>query len=831
MLADDVQQTTLFNLLLNDEVDAFLLRYQVPHSTWALFQPFTTGLWGAVIGLILMTATLMHIIGKIENYYQSNDINSAEQSEATLSDAVSAFFYSLYHSVAMLLDGEATYTANLAAIFNRPKIIIEGPQTFNELKQATVCVTTKDLFLDEFVKEQIWQPLPGGAEPLGFMGEMGFGEGGDEISQDKGERIRRQDLGQGGEAESSNEAGVETGEDGSTEAGEDGEMGSSNEAGAETGEDGSTEAGEDGEMGSSNEDGAETGEDGSTEAGENGETGSSNEAGAETGEDGSTEASKDGEAGSSNEAGAETGEDGSTEAGENGEMGSSNEAGAETGEVGSTEAGEDGEAGSSNEAGEDGSTEAGEDGEMGSSNEDGAETGEDGSTEAGENGETGSSNEAGAETGEDGSTEASENGETGSSNEAGAETGEDGSTEASENGETGSSNEAGAETGEDGSTEASEDGEAGSSNEAGAETGEDGSTEAGEDGEAGSSNEAGADTGEDGSTEAGEDGEMGSSNEAGAETGEDGSTEAGENGETGSSNEAEEDGSTEVGEDGEMGSSNEAGAETGEDGSTEAGENGEMGSSNEAGVETGEDSSIELNAQERMQWCHDAVESGLADAWYDTKHSLLAYKGRDCARSENLAVSVSLNMIPTRFGILMRVEDGHVGADITSAMQYIEAMPSFAETQDQFFKTGGGGCLTAADSTSGIAMISTESMFGMFIIYLVFAGSSLLSALWLAFTKSSYYCNREKSSRRKSLANAAFQSNATDGEMLRYLVHAFHHTQTPETRELIRQLSSDRVDDIVSETVGSKRSSINTSAAAAAAMEFDDVQSEFSSLV
>lgn len=69
-------------------------RYQVPHSTWALFQPFTTGLWGAVIGLILMTATLMHIIGKIENYYQSNDINSAEQSEATLSDAVSAFFYS-----------------------------------------------------------------------------------------------------------------------------------------------------------------------------------------------------------------------------------------------------------------------------------------------------------------------------------------------------------------------------------------------------------------------------------------------------------------------------------------------------------------------------------------------------------------------------------------------------------------------------------------------------------------------------------------------------------------------------------------------------------------
>lgn len=83
-------------------------RYQVPHSTWALFQPFTTGLWGAVIGLILMTATLMHIIGKIENYYQSNDINSAEQSEATLSDAVSAFFYSLYHSVAMLLDGEGT---------------------------------------------------------------------------------------------------------------------------------------------------------------------------------------------------------------------------------------------------------------------------------------------------------------------------------------------------------------------------------------------------------------------------------------------------------------------------------------------------------------------------------------------------------------------------------------------------------------------------------------------------------------------------------------------------------------------------------------------------
>ena len=214
---------------------------------------------------------------------------------------------------------------------------------------------------------------------------------------------------------------------------------------------------------------------------------------------------------------------------------------------------------------------------------------------------------------------------------------------------------------------------------------------------------------------------------------------------------------------------------------TESGETGSSMRSGEQG-ESGTSAAPELDAQERMKWCHNAVGTGLADAWYDTEHSLMSYMGEDCAAASNLALSVSLKMIPTRFGIVLRVENSAIAADITSAMQHIESMPSFAATQDAFFKTSTGSCSdTSADLDSGISMIPVQSMWGLFVLYAVFGGSSFAAALCLAFTK-------KRRGRMDDMADAAFQHNATDGEMLRYLVHALDEMQTPERKATINEV-------------------------------------------
>jgi hypothetical protein len=140
------------------------------------------------------------------------------------------FLQTFYHATAMLLGGEeyewvtwpgrvlriaflfvvlilvSTYTANLAAFFSRPTVVIEGPQTYAELRDAIVCVPVENRFLDDFVKKQIWMPLPEGQTMFGFMGEMGDGEIGETgASDDQG--------GEGGEAVDINMREKESSED------------------------------------------------------------------------------------------------------------------------------------------------------------------------------------------------------------------------------------------------------------------------------------------------------------------------------------------------------------------------------------------------------------------------------------------------------------------------------------------------------------------------------------------------------------------------------------------------------------------------------------------
>ena len=221
----------------------------------------------------------------------------------------------------------------------------------------------------------------------------------------------------------------------------------------------------------------------------------------------------------------------------------------------------------------------------------------------------------------------------------------------------------------------------------------------------------------------------------------------------------------------------------------EAGEAGEGGERGEGGGGDGGEARAPptLNAKERMQWCHAAVANGTVDAWYDTKHSLHSYMLDDCAASSNLALSSTLSFIPIRFGIVFRSEDGHVANDVTSAMQHIESIRTFAATEDQYFKTG--EVCSDTDENADTDVISIASMWGLFLVHFTFCAVALLSALLQVLYHRHRSATRDESnaddgSTAHELRSAALQHNATDGQMLRYLIKAIDDLPKKEDTRL-----------------------------------------------
>lgn len=161
-------------------------------------------------------------------------------------------------------------------------------------------------------------------------------------------------------------------------------------------------------------------------------------------------------------------------------------------------------------------------------------------------------------------------------------------------------------------------------------------------------------------------------------------------GEMGFSDTSSEDGGNdEEGENGEAGENGEKG-EDGENVEVLGGDSGEvLGGDGNVGLGAEAAAQVrELNAVERMKWCHTALENGEVDAWFDLQHSLHSYMLNDCDTTSILAMSSSLSFIPTRFGIVFRLENSTLANHVTSAMQHIQSMPAFAETEAAFFKTG-----------------------------------------------------------------------------------------------------------------------------------------------
>jgi len=136
---------------------------------WRLFEPFTPGLWFAVVCNVFFVAMTIHLLEVL--------------SHGRLKDAITpeSIAQSSYHAWAAFLGGEdyewvswpgrclrlgllfliliviSTYTANLAAFFTRPVYEIHGPTDLDTLKGAVACtIWSNDVAaLEGFVSEVI----------------------------------------------------------------------------------------------------------------------------------------------------------------------------------------------------------------------------------------------------------------------------------------------------------------------------------------------------------------------------------------------------------------------------------------------------------------------------------------------------------------------------------------------------------------------------------------------------------------------------------------------------------------------------------------------------
>ena len=135
-----------------------------PTSLFQFGEPFTGTLWLAIGGFVCFLAVCLVAIEWL--WPRERSVRSWALSPHRLCSGKDAA-YSFYHVLAAVLGGEdyewmtfpsrvlrigmlfgilvlqASYTANLAAFFTKPNVIIHGPNNMEELTSSTACVTHK----------------------------------------------------------------------------------------------------------------------------------------------------------------------------------------------------------------------------------------------------------------------------------------------------------------------------------------------------------------------------------------------------------------------------------------------------------------------------------------------------------------------------------------------------------------------------------------------------------------------------------------------------------------------------------------------------------------
>jgi len=138
--------------------DAFFKSYttgvayktKVAKSAFALFEPFAASMWSALlVSAALYAALLVVLSGSLRRTTPARlAANASTSGYHVLAACFGGEDYEWITSemrllrislLAMVLVSGSTYTANLAAFFNRPSMITYGPTTMNELKTSVAC--------------------------------------------------------------------------------------------------------------------------------------------------------------------------------------------------------------------------------------------------------------------------------------------------------------------------------------------------------------------------------------------------------------------------------------------------------------------------------------------------------------------------------------------------------------------------------------------------------------------------------------------------------------------------------------------------------------------
>lgn len=125
-----------------------------PPSWWAFLQPFSMGTWISIVCLVLLTAGMMYTLDRLATMAEPSDGLTPLVNVADV----------LYHALAVALGGDerewrtwparllrlsllfcflvlvSAYTANLAAFFVAPSVVMSGPKSMEELERSTVCL-------------------------------------------------------------------------------------------------------------------------------------------------------------------------------------------------------------------------------------------------------------------------------------------------------------------------------------------------------------------------------------------------------------------------------------------------------------------------------------------------------------------------------------------------------------------------------------------------------------------------------------------------------------------------------------------------------------------
>ena len=147
-----VKQSVAFHMQINS---VGIRKVTVSPPLFALFDPFTGDLWGAIVLFSVAYGALLLLL------HRAAGARDGDEPRAVAGEAA----HMQYHALAMVLAGEAfdnwrsaalriarigmllfvlvfgaTYTANLAAFFTKPSFTLIGPKSMLDLSTAKVCV-------------------------------------------------------------------------------------------------------------------------------------------------------------------------------------------------------------------------------------------------------------------------------------------------------------------------------------------------------------------------------------------------------------------------------------------------------------------------------------------------------------------------------------------------------------------------------------------------------------------------------------------------------------------------------------------------------------------